>query len=362
MEIPARIEAKIERLPGPQKAEKDTGVYTVFQEKKMSEAIEAVVVRESSTLVALERAQIDQQVATAKAYPRSIQTFKDAALTMATIDQETAESMTYAIPRDGKIVEGPSVRLAEIAGSCWGNVRYGARVVEISDEFLTARGMCYDLERNVAIEIDVRRRIVNKSGKRFGSDMIQTTGQAACAIALRNAIWKVIPMAFIKPIMEQAKRVAAGDVKSLNQRRDAALLWFREKGVKPEQVLGLLGVPGKEDVTLAHIAQMSAIRTSIKDGEATLEDFFKASATANVTPDNLEAFIQPVSVKAEDDPQKRGPEPVVEATLVEEPKPLSVEKALKATSGKKGKEDAHLATETASKDQKDDLDAIFSKE
>lgn len=324
----------------------------------MSETVEAVVVREASrdnsTLVALERAQIDQQVATAKAYPRSLQSFKETATSMATIDVETAESMTYAIPRDGKVVEGPSVRLAEIAGSCWGNTRYGARVIEIGDEFLTARGMCIDLERNVAIEIDIRRSITGKKG-RFNANMIQTVGQAACAIALRNAIFKVVPMAFIKPIMEQAKKVAAGDVKSLNQRRDAALLWFKEKGVKPEQVLGLLGVQGKDDVTLAHIAQMSAIRTSIKDGEATLEDFFKPNATSNVTPDSLDAFTNPTSVTAEDDPQKRGSEPVVEATLVEEPKPEPKPEP-------KAKKQKPEPTPAPKQHEQDELDALFSKE
>jgi hypothetical protein len=303
-----------------------------------SEPIEAVVVRDNSTVVALERVQIDTQIATAKAYPRSVEVFKQDCLAFATLDQETAESMTYAIPRDGKMIEGPSVRLAEIAGSCWGHTRYGSRVVEVSEEYLVARGMCWDLQRNVAIEIDVRRRIVNKSGKRYSQDMINTTGQAACAIALRNAIFKVVPMALIKPAMEQAKKVAAGDAKSLSVRRDAALLWFKEKGIKPEQVFGLIGVKGKDDVTLANIVQFQAIRTAVKDGEATLDDFFK---TTHVDAPDLtaQAFTQPESVTGEDDPQKRGSEPLVEATLIEGPKStaqvVNIGEAIKAEKGKK---------------------------
>lgn len=335
----------------------------------MPEVIEttAVVVRDNSTLVALERAQIDQQIATAKAYPRSLQSFKDNASSMATYDQETAESMTYAIPRDGKVVEGPSVRLAEIAGSCWGNTRYGARVIEIGDEFLTARGTCIDLERNVAIEIDVRRSIMGKKG-RFNSNMIQTVGQAACAIALRNAIFKVVPMAFIKPIMEQAKKVAAGDAKSLNARRDAALAWFKEKNIRTEQVLGLLGVQGKDDVTLVHIAQMSAIRTSIKDGEATLEDFFKSNTTTVVTESlDTAAFTNPASVKGEDDPAQRNStttsavvpvtDTIVEATLVEEPKP-EPEKPKDARKAKAKPEPEPAKPKRSAEDE--ELDKLFS--
>jgi hypothetical protein len=273
---------------------------------------------------------------------------------MATFDEETAESMAYLLPgrtENGKPIEGPSVRLAEVAGSCWGNVRYGARVIETGEEYLTARGYCYDLERNVAIEIDVRRSIVGKKG-RYSANMIQTVGQAACAIALRNAIFKVIPMAFIKPALEAAKKVAAGDIKSLGVRRDTALAWFKEKGIKPEQVFGFLGIAGKDDVTLTHLQQMSAIRTSIKDGEATLEDFFK-NATTNITPDSLDAFTKPASVTAEDDPKKEHTRsdqsmPVVEAQLAEEPK--KEEKPIKAT------------TKKPRTSEDEDLDKLFSKE
>ena len=239
---------------------------------------DALAVRDNATLVAIERAVIDQQIATAKAYPRSIELFKQDVLSMATLDQETAESMNYQLPRDGKLIEGPSIRLAEIAGSCWGNVRYGAEVVEVGDEYLVAQGRCHDLQRNVDIALRVRRRIVNKYGKRYGTDMIATTGQAACSIALRNAIFKVVPMAYIKPVLEAAKRVAAGDEKTLAARRDAAIEWFKAKSVKAEWVYGLLGVKGKEDIGLSHIAQLAGVRNAIKEGEATIEEFFSPFA------------------------------------------------------------------------------------
>jgi hypothetical protein len=249
-------------------------------------SIDSLSVRDNSTLVALERATIDQQIATAKAYPRSVERFKQDVLSMATLDRETAESMTYQLPRDGKLIEGPSIRLAEIAGTCWGNVRYNAEVIEVGDEFLTAQGRCHDLERNVDIALRVRRRIVNKWGKRFGVDMIATTGQAACSIALRNAIFRVIPFAFLKPVIEKAKHVAAGDEKTLAARRDAAMLWFKERDIKPEWVFALLStderkVKGKDDVTLEHIGQLLGIRNAVKDGEAKILDFFEPFITSD---------------------------------------------------------------------------------
>jgi hypothetical protein len=307
-----------------------------------------VAVKDNSTLVALERAQIDQQISTAKAYPRSIQSFKDSVLSFATLDQETAEAMTYVLPgrsQDGKLIEGPSVRLAEIAGSCWGNVRYGARVIEIGDQFLTARGMCYDLERNIAIEIDVKRSITGRNG-RFNNNLIQVVGQAACAIALRNAIFKVIPMALIKPAWEQAKRVAAGEAKTLGARLEAALAWFKENGIKQEQVFGFLGVSGKGDVTLTHLQQMQAIRTSVKDGEAAIEDFFKKTV---IVTDDVAPIIEATLVSAADDPKsnpKKDPEPpAVEAKPEPEPE-------TKAEPSSKGKGKQRTKAD-------DDLDKLF---
>ncbi|MFN8826683.1 MAG: hypothetical protein ACK501_17070, partial [Planctomycetota bacterium] len=40
------------------------------------------------------------------------------------------------------------------------------------------------------------RRITGKNGRRYSSDMIGVTGNAACSIALRNAVFRGIPRAF----------------------------------------------------------------------------------------------------------------------------------------------------------------------
>ena len=65
-------------------------------------------------MVAVARAEIDTQIATARAYPRSLKRFRETATTMATLDEKTAASCFYALPRGGKSIMGPSARLAEI--------------------------------------------------------------------------------------------------------------------------------------------------------------------------------------------------------------------------------------------------------
>lgn len=259
------------------------------------EARDLEIVDAGQVLSTLSKAEIDIQIATAKRYPRSIKAFKNQAMELATLDEETAASMFYALPRGGKTLEGPSVRLAEVVGSSWGNLRYGARVVEIGKDQLTAQGMCFDLEKNIAIAIEVRRRITDRNGRRFNEDMITVTGNAACSIALRNAIFKVVPFAVVKGIYEAAREASIGKTLTMEQRRTNALTWFAKVGATEVKVLALLGRKGVEDITVDDLITLQGLRTAIKDGEAKVDDIFATVSTpqqsgpAPVGPDPLVA-------------------------------------------------------------------------
>jgi hypothetical protein len=224
------------------------------------------------------KAELDQAIATAHAYPRSVRKFRDTCLEMATLNEQVADECIYAVPRkeDGqtKMIEGPSARLAEIVVSAWGNCRAGARVIEEGREFITAQGVFHDLERNTAITFEVRRRITGKRG-RYSPDMIATTGNAACSIALRNAVFKGVPKAFWNDIYEAARKTAVGDAKTLANRRSDALAYFQKMGATPDKVFATLGVKGIEDVTLEHISMLAGLKNAIKDGELTVEEAFK---------------------------------------------------------------------------------------
>src|SRR5690606_31811600 len=99
-----------------------------------------------------DKAAIDVQIATAKHYPRNIKRSTENALAIATMDKQTAETCTYAVPRGGKKITGPSVHLARILAQTWGNLRIEAKVVDISATQLTSEAVCFDLETNLAIK------------------------------------------------------------------------------------------------------------------------------------------------------------------------------------------------------------------
>jgi len=190
-------------------------------------------------------------------------------------DAGIAETMWYRVERGGKTIEGPSVRLAEIMAYCWRNVAYAGNIIEIGERTVTAEGMAVDLERNNPVRVAVSRSIVDKGGRRYSEQMIQTTCQAAQSIAIRNAIFKVIPGAFVKRVLEHARAVAeAGG--ELNAKRIKLLDWARSSGLSDEELLAFLGLDRIEDVGAAEISRLRGIAQAIREEETTIDEVFRA--------------------------------------------------------------------------------------
>jgi hypothetical protein len=250
----------------------------------MIEETQPVEVVANDALASIERAQVDVQIATARKYPRTISKVKERMLSFATLDEETASSCFFTLPArrggDDKPIQGPSIRMAEIALASYQHVKAGSRIINDDGKFLTAQAVVHDLENNVAVSIEVRRRVTNKSGQRFGDDMIAVTGNAACSIALRNAVFRVVPRALITPVYEAAKRVAVGDVKSLTSKRAQIIGRLKQMGAKEASILAAVGAEKIEDIDLAKLEVLIGLGTAIKDGETTLETAFPGAAPA----------------------------------------------------------------------------------
>jgi hypothetical protein len=246
---------------------------------------------ESGTVALLNKSEIDMQIATAHKYPRSIKRFRDEVLQMVTINEAVAQECIYSLPRKEKdqatgqwvvkTIEGPSARFAEVVASAWGNSRAGARVVSDAGEFVTAQGVFHDLERNVAITYEVQRRITNSKGERYKADMIGVTSNAACSIALRNAILKGVPKAFWSDMYDSARQTAIGTVQTLGARRSRALGILQKMGVQQETVFAFLKIAGIEDLTLEHLAQLFGITQAIKEGDTTPEQAFSVEGAVS---------------------------------------------------------------------------------
>lgn len=226
------------------------------------------------------RAEIDQNISTAKAYPRDLTTFQDRVKSMACLTVETASECVYILPPrkggDGpsKPIEGPSARLAEIVRLAWKNCRTAGRIAEIGEDFVTAQGVFIDAENNVMHSTEVRRRIVDKRGRRYSDDMIAMTCNAACSMATRNALFQGIPRALWSEVYQEARRLMRGDIKSLTARRDAAMEYLTGLGISEERILARLEVKGVPDMTLDHVFTLRGLTTAMRDGDVSAEEAF----------------------------------------------------------------------------------------
>lgn len=227
---------------------------------------------------AVEKAHVDIQVTTAKAYPRDIVRARNNSIALVTMDKKTAESCSYALPRSGKPITGPSVHLARILAQQYGNLRAEAKVVEITDRQVVSRATAWDLENNYAVAFEVRRSIWGKFG-RYSDDMITVTGNAANAIAYRNAVLAVIPKSITDAAADAALKFITGDLsdneKLIARRKKMIDYFLSEYGIKEEEVLKMLGKQTLNQIKAEQIAIMISTEQALKDGDTTVAELMK---------------------------------------------------------------------------------------
>lgn len=246
------------------------------------DAYEVTQVQHDQNIIQLdtiERANVDSQIATAKQYPRDLRRAINNSIAMATLDVPTAQSCGYALPRGGKPITGPSVHLAKLIVSNYGNIRAEAKVVQITDKQVISRGTCWDLENNVATAFEVRRSIVGRTGQRFSDDMITVTGNAANSIAYRNAVFSVIPKAITDKVYQAAQHTITGDLSDEDKiiaRRKKCIDFFKDEfGISEQEVVMLCGKQTVNQIKANEIALLLGITQSLTDGDTTVDDLMK---------------------------------------------------------------------------------------
>lgn len=263
-----------------------------------------------SAVESLERAQIDVQVATAHRFPRSLEQFKRRALDMVQQDIETAESCIYSRPvgkdRDTgkqKYAEGASIRMAEIVASCFGNIRFGARIIEQTERYVKAEGVCHDLESNTAGKSEAMESTVKSNGQPYDERMRIVVAKACLSKALRDAIFRVVPRALCKSIYDAAAMTISKQAKTLEQRRMAAKQWLNGLDVDEQRAFAVLEVAGWSEIGNEQLLTLTGLKTAIKDNEVTIAEAFphisatqKSNAPTPPTPVTKPVVVPEASI------------------------------------------------------------------
>lgn len=250
---------------------------------------EVAIISQVDTLQAMTRQEIDMQIATAKQYPRNLELVSNNIRALAMFDEDTMESCLYSLERtdkDGvkKTIEGPTVRLAEICVSQWGNLRTGKRIIGNDGKRITAQGICFDLETNVSSTIEMQRRITTSKGFTYSEDMQVMTGNAAASIAFRNAVFTVIPKVVVNNVLKEIKDKMMQKAKAdPDKKRQEVLNWFHGKGVTDAELCAYLGIKDVKVISAEHIVKLRGVATAIQEGVTTVDDTFRPKVEQ--TPD-----------------------------------------------------------------------------
>lgn len=235
-------------------------------------------------VTAREQHEIQAAVISAKRFPRD--EFAATTKAIKSFQRPTmAEDALYSFPRGGQKVRGPSVYSARELARCWGNLRYGLRVVGITER-VHIKGFAFDLESNNYIEAEdeFAKRIQRKGrdgvakwvepDERDLRELISRRG----AILVRNCILQLLPPDLVEDCMATADQtmedVARNELKQSPEEALKRLVFvFDRIGVSTEVLEKKLGHPLKA-VDAKEIAELRQIYSSIKDGHTTREEQF----------------------------------------------------------------------------------------
>lgn len=272
---------------------------------------EIIEVKQAEMLQAINRAEVDIQIATAKQYPRDINASLNKIATYAMMDKETAEDCFYVLRRqdangNSSVIEGLSVRMAEIIAGAWGNLRVQTRIIGNDGRMITAQAICHDLETNFAVSKEVKRRITTKSGKTYSEDMQVVTGNAAASIAFRNAVLAVIPKAITKRVINEVKQVALGQAIDVETARKNCLANFAKAGVNESMICQYLGIKSIAEIDKERLFELRATWNAIKEGTTTVQETFIQPA--------IEAKAQAAAEKKSTSAQEKAAAAIAQAT------------------------------------------------
>ena len=266
---------------------------------------EVITVSGSDMLEAINRSEVDIQVATAHRFPRDIEKCRANILALAAMDDTIAYNCFYHLERKDKdgnksVIEGPSIRLAEIIAASWKNLRIAARIIGNDGKTITAQGVCHDLETNVAYSVETKRSILTSKGYTYSQDMQVVVGNAAAAIALRNAICKVVPAVLINSCIKSIQQKALEHIKQ----QGVGSQWTQWLGfmqgtykLAEKDILDYLGRKDGSKVTAEDIQKLAGAYNAIKEHTTTVEEVFKK-------PKEQKSIAQQVEQQAASSKQK----------------------------------------------------------
>ncbi len=240
---------------------------------------EAVVNRQAS--------EVQMAMLVAKRFPRN-ETASFARIMQACKRKGLAESATYAYPRGGQQITGPSIRLAEVLAQAWGNIDFG--IVELAQIDGESEVMAYawDLETN-SRQVKVFT-VKHERHKKNGVDILKDPRDIYETVAnngarrLRACILGIIPGDIVDAALEACEKTMSGSGgEPIADRIRKMVAAFAEHGVTQEMMEKRIGHKVEACID-SELASLRKIFTSIKDGVSKRDQWFEVGVVASDSP------------------------------------------------------------------------------
>jgi hypothetical protein len=195
-----------------------------------------------------------------------------------------AEEATYAFPRGGQTISGPSIRLAEELARAWGNIDYGIRELSRKDGVSEMEAYAWDLETNTTSsqKFSVRHIRDTRGGGQALTDerdIYELTANQG-ARRLRARILAILPPDIVEAALAECKRTLAGNNdEPIADRVRRVVRAFEKYGVSAVMIEARLG-HSLDNVLPEEIADMQGIYNSLKSGMSKPGDWFGGAKAA----------------------------------------------------------------------------------
>lgn len=246
----------------------------------------AVAVRPATNAIAdagqqREIAEVQGAMVIAKRFPRDPIAAMDSILQACT-RPSLAEGALYSYSRGGSEITGPSIRLAEVAAQCWGNIQFGIRELEQRNGESTVEAFAWDVQSNTrqvkVFQVPHQRHTKKGSYKledpRDVYELVANQG----ARRLRACILGIIPGDVIESAVKECEQTLKANADTSADGLKKLVAAFDHFGVTKDQIEKRCQCR-LEAIRPAQVVQMKKIYASLRDGMSVPGDWFEVDET-----------------------------------------------------------------------------------
>jgi len=266
--------------------------------------------------------EVEGAIISAKKFPRD-QFAAHERITQSCKRRNLAKNAVYAYPRGGQIIEGPTIRLAEVLAQNWGNLQFGIRELSRGSGESTIESYCWDVESNVratrVFTVTHERYSKNKGITKLTDprDIYEHIANYG-ARRLRACILEIIPKDICDDAVEKCgKTLAHSGSGPIIDRIKNMIVEFSNFGINQEMIEERMG-HNFDTLVEQELAQLIKIFISIRDGYTKREDWFKFEAEGKSATNDLNEKVAKTP-KAKKEKKKAQPKEEEEATFENQP-------------------------------------------